>query len=42
VPAADGGGHGLGAMQERVARAGGTCEAGPSPDGWTVRVAVPR
>lgn len=41
--ATDGGGHGLDAMRERVARAGGTCVAEPSPDGgWRVRIAVPR
>lgn len=39
----DGGGHGLDAMRERVARAGGTCVAGRSADGgWCVRIAVPR
>jgi signal transduction histidine kinase len=36
-----GGGHGLTAMRERAARAGGTARAGPTPDGWRVELEVP-
>ena len=36
-----GGGHGLAGMRERVERAGGRMEAGPTPDGWRVRLEVP-
>jgi hypothetical protein len=36
-----GGGHGLTAMRERTARAGGTARAGPTPDGWRVELEVP-
>jgi signal transduction histidine kinase len=36
-----GGGHGLTAMRERAARAGGTVRAGPTPDGWRVELEVP-
>jgi signal transduction histidine kinase len=36
-----GGGHGLTAMRERAARAGGTARAGPIADGWRVEVEVP-
>jgi signal transduction histidine kinase len=38
-----GGGHGLGGMRERVARCGGTLDAGPSADrGWHVVAWLPR
>jgi signal transduction histidine kinase len=36
-----GGGHGLTAMRERAARAGGTARAGPTADGWLVELQVP-
>jgi signal transduction histidine kinase len=36
-----GGGHGLTAMRERAARAGGTARAGPTADGWRVELEVP-
>jgi len=36
-----GGGHGLMAMRERAARAGGTARAGPTADGWRVELEVP-
>jgi len=36
-----GGGRGLAGMSERVERAGGRMEAGPTGDGWRVRVEVP-
>jgi signal transduction histidine kinase len=36
-----GGGHGLMAMRERAARAGGSARAGPTADGWLVEVEVP-
>jgi signal transduction histidine kinase len=36
-----GGGHGLSAMRERAARAGGTARAGPTADGWLVELEVP-
>jgi signal transduction histidine kinase len=36
-----GGGHGLTAMRERAARAGGTARAGPTADGWLVELEVP-
>src|SRR5690349_13317183 len=36
-----GGGHGLTAMRERVARAGGAVRAGPTADGWRVELEVP-
>lgn len=39
--AATGGGVGLAGMRERLEHVGGTCETGPSSDGWRVRVAVP-
>jgi signal transduction histidine kinase len=39
--AAAGGGHGLTAMRERAARAGGTARAGPTADGWLVELEVP-
>jgi signal transduction histidine kinase len=39
--AAAGGGHGLTAMRERTARAGGSARAGPTADGWLVEVEVP-
>lgn len=37
-----GGGNGLPAMAERVHRAGGTVQAGPTDDGWRVEIRVPR
>jgi signal transduction histidine kinase len=36
-----GGGRGLAGMSERVGRAGGRMEAGPTSDGWRVRLEVP-
>jgi signal transduction histidine kinase len=36
-----GGGHGLTAMRERAARAGGTARAGPTADGWLAELEVP-
>jgi signal transduction histidine kinase len=36
-----GGGHGLTAMRERVARVGGTARAGPTAGGWLVELQVP-
>jgi signal transduction histidine kinase len=36
-----GGGHGLTAMRERVARVGGAAHAGPTGDGWLVELEVP-
>lgn len=36
-----GGGNGLVGLRERVEHAGGTMEAGPTDDGWLVRLAVP-
>ena len=36
-----GGGHGLAAMRERTQRVGGTARAGPTADGWLVRLEVP-
>jgi signal transduction histidine kinase len=36
-----GGGHGLTAMRERAARAGGTATAGPTAGGWRVELEVP-
>ena len=36
-----GGGHGLIAMRERTARAGGIARAGPTADGWLVELEVP-
>ncbi|MDX6297715.1 MAG: hypothetical protein QOI51_1572, partial [Nocardioidaceae bacterium] len=36
-----GGGHGLAGLQERVERAGGTLDAGPSGHGWRVEITVP-
>jgi signal transduction histidine kinase len=36
-----GGGHGLTAMRERAARAGGTARAGPTGHGWRVELEVP-
>jgi signal transduction histidine kinase len=36
-----GGGHGLTAMRERAARAGGSARAGPTADGWLVELEVP-
>ena len=41
ILAGAGGGHGLAAMRERAARAGGTAWAGPTPDGWRVELEVP-
>jgi signal transduction histidine kinase len=40
-PPAGGGGHGLSGMRERVERAGGHMEAGPSGAGWRVSLEVP-
>jgi signal transduction histidine kinase len=37
-----GAGFGLAAMSERVRRAGGTVQAGPTDDGWRVEIRVPR
>jgi signal transduction histidine kinase len=36
-----GGGHGLTAMRERAARAGGSARAGPTAGGWLVELEVP-
>jgi signal transduction histidine kinase len=36
-----GGGRGLAGMRERVQRAGGTVDAGPTADGWRVELRVP-
>ena len=36
-----GGGHGLTAMRERTARAGGAARAGPTTEGWLVELEVP-
>ncbi|MFV2085678.1 sensor histidine kinase [Micromonospora sp. LOL_021] len=36
------GGFGIVGMTERAALLGGTCDAGPSQDRWTVAVALPR
>ena len=36
-----GGGHGLTGMRERVERAGGTMQAGPTETGWRVELEVP-
>ena len=36
-----GGGHGLTAMRERAARAGGAVRAGPTNDGWRVELEMP-
>jgi len=36
-----GGGHGLAAVRERAARAGGTARAGPTAHGWLVELEVP-
>jgi signal transduction histidine kinase len=36
-----GGGHGLTAMRERATRAGGSAWAGPTADGWLVKLEVP-
>jgi len=41
ILAGAGGGHGLTAMCERAARAGGTARAGPTADGWRVELEVP-
>ena len=41
ILAGAGGGHGLAAMRERAARAGGTARAGPTADGWLVELEVP-
>lgn len=43
VTRAPGEGYGLAGMRERAALLGGTCSAGPRPDGgWTVTAALPR
>jgi len=36
-----GGGNGLAGMRERLKRAGGTLEAGPTDTGWRVQLDVP-
>ncbi|MFF7986722.1 sensor histidine kinase [Streptomyces sp. NPDC007901] len=36
-----GSGLGLTGMRERLGRAGGSADAGPTPDGWTVRMEIP-
>lgn len=36
-----GGGHGLDGMRERIERAGGTMSAGPTENGWRVKLEVP-
>jgi signal transduction histidine kinase len=36
-----GGGHGLNGMRERIERAGGTISAGPTAEGWRVKIEVP-
>lgn len=36
-----GGGHGLAGMRERLERAGGTMQAGPTETGWRVELEVP-
>jgi len=41
APRAQGGGHGLAGMRERVALVGGTLDAGPDGDGFGVRVRLP-
>jgi signal transduction histidine kinase len=41
VPAGDGGGLGLVGMRERVALYGGSLTTGPTPDGFSVRAALP-
>jgi signal transduction histidine kinase len=41
APASGGGGHGLAGMRERVERAGGQMQAGPSDEGWRVLLEVP-
>ncbi|MER6085716.1 histidine kinase [Streptomyces sp. NPDC001833] len=40
-PFLHGSGLGLAGMRERLADVGGTVEAGPSADGWTVRMEIP-
>jgi signal transduction histidine kinase len=41
APAATGSGLGLTGMRERLAELGGTATAGPTREGWTVRMEVP-
>ena len=41
VPLPGGGGHGLSGMRERIERAGGQLQAGPSEEGWRVHLEVP-
>jgi signal transduction histidine kinase len=36
-----GGGNGLNGMRERLERAGGRMQAGPTGDGWRVELEVP-
>jgi signal transduction histidine kinase len=36
-----GGGNGLAGLRERLERAGGTLEAGPTPEGWLVQLEIP-
>jgi signal transduction histidine kinase len=40
-PAGAGTGGGLSSMRERAEALGGTCTAGPAPDGWRVRAEIP-
>lgn len=42
TPAADGSGHGLLGMRERVTALGGTLHTGPTDDGYDVRAVLPR
>ena len=40
-PGGGGGGHGLVGMRERAALLGAAVTAGPSDQGWTVRLTLP-